>query len=108
RDVPPNSHLRFEMIVPLAAEHRDTSTDSWPNNSVFTYLMLRSPTDIQALRKRFPAFMQKYMGSAMRQHGMDFKLEATPLRDVYFEQTVYDGVPHGDKTVVFVFISIAA
>lgn len=108
RDVPANSHLDFDMVVPLAAEHKDTSTDSWPNNGVFTYLLLKEHADPALLRQRFPAFMDKYMGPSMKAHGSHFELEMTPLRDVYFQHNYFDPVRHGDKTVVFVFISIAA
>jgi putative ABC transport system permease protein len=108
RDVPANSHLTFDMVVPLAAEHKDTSTDSWPSNGVFTYLLLRQGTDPHLLERQLPAFIDKYMGPVMRAHGTHFTLEMTPMRKVYFEPNYFDPVRHGDKTVVFVFISIAA
>ncbi len=38
---------------------------------------------------------------------LNFTLSLTPLKDVYFENTTFDSVKHGDKTVVYIFLSIA-
>ncbi|TDW97203.1 ABC transporter permease [Dinghuibacter silviterrae] len=108
RDVPPNSHLQFDIVVNQAYEPHDTTPNAWPNNGWFTYVLLKDHTNPEALRAALPAFMEKYMGKAMRAQGFHFKLEMTALPKVYFESTSYDPVRHGDKAVVFVFVSIAA
>jgi putative ABC transport system permease protein len=107
RDVPTNSHLKFDILVPLAAEQRDTSANAWPNNGYMTYLLLKEHADPAQLEKRFPAFMDKYMGKNMREHGFHFTLTMTALPKVYFAPIDYDAVMHGDKMVVYVFLSIA-
>ena len=108
RDVPPNSHMSFDMVVPLSSEPHDTSANAWPNNGFFTYILLKDHADVTELEKRLPAFMDKYMGKTMALHGFHFTVELTALPKVYFEQTTYDAVRHGDKMVVYVFLSIAA
>jgi putative ABC transport system permease protein len=60
------------------------------------------------VEKQFPNFMDKYMGKDMARFGTKFDLALTPLTDIYFEKSsAFDNVKHGDKMVVYIFISIA-
>src|SRR5678815_3240171 len=48
------------------------------------------------------------MGDDMKRLGARFSLSLVPLKDVYFSAGGdFDPVKHGDKTVVFIFLSIA-
>jgi len=48
------------------------------------------------------------MGKEMAQMGSTFTLALTPLKDIYFEPaSAFDPVKHGDKKVVYIFLSIA-
>src|SRR4026207_223 len=52
--------------------------------------------------------MNKYMGKDMARMGARFDLALTPLNDIYFEpSSAFDNVKHGDKTVVYIFLSVA-
>src|SRR5207249_1746542 len=74
----------------------------------FTYVLLDEHTNKAQLEKRFPQFMDKYMGKDMARMGAHFDLALTPLKDIYFEPaSSFDNVKHGDKTVVYIFLSIA-
>src|SRR5688572_2465766 len=63
-DVPTNSHLQFDMILPLEL-YRPMQPEwftQWPNNSMFTYVQLNHAVNAKQLEKQFPAFMNKYLG----------------------------------------------
>lgn len=108
KDVPTNSHLDFELIFPLENRKGDGIMTGWVNNGLYTYVQL-APTTTQAqMEKQLPAFMEKYMGATMRKFGFRFALSLVPLQKVYFDKAAFDGVRHGDKSVVYVFLSIAA
>ena len=108
KDVPPNSHLDFDMVISLSYYANMPFFKVWLNNDNFTYVLLDEHANKQAIEKRFPAFMDKYVGEVMKQTGYKFTLSLMPLRDVYFEgSSSFDKVRHGDKKVVFVFLSIA-
>ncbi len=79
----------------------------WINNGLYTYVLLDPHVTQAQVEKQFPAFMEKYMGSDMKKYGFHFSLSLTPLKDVYFDNVTFDGVKHGDKTVVYIFLSIA-
>ena len=107
RDVPSNSHLTFDMVVPLENYKDIGIMKTWINNGLYTYIELEPHTSLARVEKQLPAFMEKYMGSDMRKFGFNFSLSLTPLKDIYFEDGSFDGVKHGDKTVVNIFLSIA-
>ncbi len=107
KDVPSNSDLDFDLIVPLANYKNSGNMTTWINNGLYTYVLLDPHVTQQQVESRFPQFMEKYMGSDMKKFGLQFSLSLTPLKDVYFENAAFDGVKHGDKSVVYVFLSIA-
>jgi len=108
KDVPSNSHMDFDAVLPLSNYEKESWFKVWINNDLFTYVLLNSNVNKSALEKQFPHFMNKYMGKEMAQFGAKFSLSLTPLKDIYFEQVSdFDNVKHGDKTVVYIFLSIA-
>ena len=44
----------------------------WINNNFFTYVLLDEHADKAQLEKRFPQFMEKYMGKDMKRFGCSF------------------------------------
>ncbi|OOQ61840.1 ABC transporter permease [Mucilaginibacter pedocola] len=109
RDVPANSHLNFDVVVPISNYTKEDYFNVWINNAMYTYVQLDEHSNAAQLEKKFPQFVKKYMGEDMAKFGFKFTLTLTPLKDIYFEpSSAFDGVKHGDKTVVYIFISIAA
>ncbi|WP_419800865.1 ABC transporter permease [Mucilaginibacter sp.] len=108
KDVPSNSHLDFDLIVPIANYSKQEDFNIWFNNSMFTYVLLDPSVSKAQVEKQFPHFMDKYMGKDMARSGAKFSLSLTSLSDIYFEHVYdFDNVKHGDKTVVYIFLSIA-
>lgn len=108
KDVPSNSHLNFDLVVPLSNFYNEPWFNVWVNNNNFTYVVLNEGVNKSNLEKQFPYFMDKYMGADMERTGTHFNLTLVPLKDVYFQgESAFDPVKHGDKTVVFIFLSIA-
>lgn len=108
KDVPSNSHLDFDVVFPIANYTKDAGFNVWINNGLFVYLLLNEHSTQSALESHFTEFMNKYMSKDMQRFGAKFDLKLTPLKNIYFEDaSSFDNVKHGDKTVVFIFISIA-
>ena len=109
-DAPVNSHLDFDMVVPLSNWAKDGWMNQWPNNGSFAYVRLSPSADPELLKNKFPAFMEKYLGKYYRENGYHMGLTLNPLRSVYFDQ----GFPfesgvlrHGSRKTVYIFMSIA-
>ena len=108
KNVPSNSHMDFDMVVPIENFTHNNGFDVWINNRLFTYVLLNEQTNIAQLEKKFAPFIDKYMGDELKKIGINFTLSLTPLKDIYFENaSAFDNVKHGDKTVVYIFLSIA-
>jgi putative ABC transport system permease protein len=107
KDVPSNSHLDFDLIHPLSIYYKEVWFQRWINNNSFTYVLLDEHTNKAKIESRFPAFMHKY-GKDIEKYGFHFFLSLTPLKNIYFEQLgEYEVGKHGDKKVVYIFLSIA-
>jgi putative ABC transport system permease protein len=107
KDVPSNSHLNFDIVLSLERHKNASWMTSWINNGVYTYVQTAPNISEQQIEKQLPAFVEKYLGSELRKYGFNWSLSLTPLTDVYFDSMARDNVKHGDKAVVYVFISIA-
>jgi putative ABC transport system permease protein len=107
KDVPSNSHLDFDLLVPISNYSNQDYFNVWINNGMFTYVLLAPNVTQAQIDKQLPQFMNKYMGADMKKYGFHFTLSLEPLKDVYFTNADFDDVKHGDKTVVYIFLSIA-
>lgn len=108
-DVPVNSHLQFDMIIPLELL-RPMQPDwfrQWPYNGLFTYIQLNPSVNPRQLEKRFPAFMDKYLGDYYATAGFKMGLTIKPLNEIYFAPDAFDNVKHGNRKMVYIFLSIA-
>jgi putative ABC transport system permease protein len=107
-DVPSNSHLDFDMVVPNAHWENDPWYNQWPNNGLFVYLQLKPGIKPDQLERQFPAFMDKYLGKFYRENGFKMDLVMHPLQGIYFEgESAFDPVKHGSRKMVYIFMSIA-
>ena len=107
-DVPPNTHMDFDMVVPLANWRNDYWMNQWPGNGLFVYLQLNPSVHPDQLQNLFPHFMDKYMGKFYREAGFKMDLIMKPLLGIYFEgENPFDAVKHGSKKMVYIFMSIA-
>ena len=107
KDVPANSHLDFDMVQPLSIYYKEPWFNNWINNNFYTYILVDDHVSQKQIESRLPAFMKKY-GKDIEKYGFNFFLSLTPLTDVYFQpSSMYDPVKHGDKSTVFIFLSIA-
>jgi len=109
KDPPVNSHLGFDMIVPVSNWRNEKWFNQWPNNGLLVYVQLKPAVNPNTLIKQFPAFMDKYMGKYYAESGFHMDLTINPLKGIYFEgeSPVDRDVKHGSKKMVYIFMSIA-
>jgi putative ABC transport system permease protein len=70
KDVPQNSHLQFDFLAPLmtlkSIRGQDDYLERWGNYSYYTYILLPEGYSPKDLEKKFPAFVEKFMGERLR------------------------------------------
>jgi putative ABC transport system permease protein len=107
-NIPANSHLEFDMVIPTTHWSNTPWFQQWPANGLFVYIQLNPAVRPEQLEKQFPAFMDKYMGKYYREAGFKMDLTIRPLHGIYFEgENPADPVKHGSKKMVYIFMSIA-
>ena len=107
KNVPADSHLDFDIVMSLERYKNAGWMTTWINNGVYTYIQLAPNVSQLQIEKQLPAFVEKYLGSDLRKYGFKWNLSLTALKDVYFDSKGLDNAKHGDKTVVYIFLSIA-
>jgi putative ABC transport system permease protein len=113
---PANAHLHPNILVSFNTLKDSTVygeeglRTNWGNNSFFTYLLLPNHYNIENMKARFPAFLDKHMEG---QYGANkpsqfTKLDLQKLTDIHlYSHTDYEAEPNGDVKRVYVFSAIA-
>lgn len=113
QDVPENSHLDFDFMLPV-----EDNYGSWTNQNYFTYVLVNPNTNIQELEQKMSLIVEKYIIPAQIKRGRsadfidvlrtaEYKLQ--PITDIYLKSDLkmQDGLKHGDIKFVWLFAAIA-
>ena len=60
-DIPPNSHLQFDLLGSFQHFHQRHQT-SWGVSNYLTYVLLSENADVDAFQAKMPGFVEKYRG----------------------------------------------
>lgn len=107
KDVASNSHLNFDILVPISNFKYNDSIKNFPNNGLYVYLQLNPNVQPQQLVSHFPQFMDKYLGKEYARNGFKMGLDLQPLKAIYLKPFQLDEAKHGNKKVIIIFMSIA-
>ncbi len=83
KNVPKNSHLQFDAVLPFHAVARPEWINNWGSNWLRTYLELAPGADMAALERKFLDYLKKYL--AEDDHWKMYQLFLLPLKDVHAE-----------------------
>jgi len=113
KDVPKNSHLDFDYILPI----EDTNIN-WTNQNYFTYILVDSNTNVQELEQKMQSIIENYVIPAQLDNGrgadfidvlrtIEYKLQ--PIANIHLKSDIKmgDGLKHGDIRFVWLFAAIA-
>lgn len=104
KDIPENSHFKAAMLISVATfERRDSSfNQQWDNYSWNVYALLKPGASAASLQAKFPAYLDKSGGEALRRTKMIPTLLLEPLRDIYLYST-RDDAKNGHIGNVYIF-----
>jgi putative ABC transport system permease protein len=110
KDVPANSHFRFNMLrsfQTLIADG-DVRDDMWFDVRFYTYLLLDEHTDPRQLEQKLPGFIDKHLGDALKASGGSVVLSLQPLKKIHlYSDFERDISASGDIMFVYLFSGIA-
>ncbi|MCJ7446206.1 MAG: ABC transporter permease [Bacteroidales bacterium] len=111
KDVPANSHLRFDCLLSMATivelvgvdNFNSRSAPAYWNISAFGYIVLEDNAKIEDLLAKFPGFYEKYMSSLGKQINATFQLKATRIDKVHFSSKLEFDLPVGNFSYIVIF-----
>jgi putative ABC transport system permease protein len=117
KDVPENSHFRFDFFISLAGDPR-SKEDVWLSFNFNTYLLLKKGVDVKLIQSKFDEVMKKYMwpqAAAMNISAEDFKksgnyinFHLTPLTKIHLHSDrIAELSANSSIQTVYIFSAIA-
>jgi putative ABC transport system permease protein len=109
-DFPANSQLDFDALVSFSTLYLNPDYYlDWDGGWNYpSYVMLARGTDVDALKAKFPGFMEKNINYKYRQFGFIMSLDLQPLTRVHlFSQKDFGIEEEGDLQGLFIYASIA-
>src|SRR5436190_4154854 len=61
KDVPENSHIRFDGLLSIHTIKLKDWMEGWDSNWLITYLVLDKNADVKKLQSAMPSFLEKYL-----------------------------------------------
>ncbi|MCU0462476.1 MAG: ABC transporter permease [Bacteroidales bacterium] len=119
RDVPDNSHIKFDMLASMSTYPRIANFPNWISHNFYTYIVVKDGIDKSVLQDKFQGMLIKYVGPQIQQFlgyslddfkksGNDFGYALEPLKDIHLKgATQYNLEPAGSPSTVYIFAVIA-
>lgn len=119
RDVPDNSHIKFDMLASMSTYPGRANNQNWVSHNFYTYIVVREGLNKSALEDKFQGMIIKYVGPQLQQFlgltiddfrksGNYFKYVLEPLKDIHLKgATQYNLEPPGSPSTVYIFAVIA-
>src|SRR6266496_4732455 len=109
-DKPSQIDARFFISVPGGNIEQliKQQTDMVGNNMFNTFFLLKPGTDTKKLEAKFPAFVDKYIGTGLKAAGFYKKQFLIPVKDIHLHAGMPNDIsPVGSVTYLYILASIA-
>jgi putative ABC transport system permease protein len=119
RDVPDNSHIKFDILASLSSFPGMANSQFWISHNFYTYIVVSDGTQKDALEEKLQEMVVKYVGPQLQQvlgqsiddfrnAGNDFRYVLEPVKDIHLKgATQYSLEPPGSLSTVYIFAVIA-
>jgi putative ABC transport system permease protein len=108
-DIPSNSHIRFDFLLPFHAFRvpfgYPTNLHDWGWIAFYNYILLKPNSNVQSVDTRLAQLVRQHFppGSTRR-----FRFELEPLKDIYFGDARDEKIAEGNKSYLLVLTLSAA
>ncbi|MFO7616867.1 MAG: ABC transporter permease [Bacteroidales bacterium] len=106
RDVPDNSHFRFDALVSRLSLPQEMGT--WGNFGVFTYLLFPENVNVADFEVKLQEMYAKYMAPIFESIGISIRYELMPIRRIHlYSDNAGEPEPTGSIMYVYIFGLVA-
>jgi putative ABC transport system permease protein len=103
KNVPANSHLKFDMVVPFeVVEKLGWKTDAWDFSMALTYILLQKSTDYRSFEQKIASFVKNYDKETNRE------LFLKPLTRIHLYSNYDNPESQGRIQYVYVFALVGS
>ena len=109
-DKPSQIDARFFLSIPGGDMEQfiKKQTDMVSNNMFNTFFLLKPGADVKNLEAKFPAFVDKYLGTGLKAAGFYKKQFLIPVEDMHLKAGMPNDIsPVGSVTYLYILASIA-
>ncbi|MGD9178315.1 MAG: ABC transporter permease [Desulfobacterales bacterium] len=113
QNVPRNSHFLFDALVSfeilrhIHENYQKEIEEDWMDHDNYTYLLLQKAYDYRDLEKKFPAFIEKHMGTTLEAIGGKVEYFLQPLTQIHLKSKLEFDTNNTDIVYVLAFSMIA-
>ena len=105
RNIPQNSHFRFDLLVSFASNPEKWALNNWRTHNFYTYVLFQKKSNPLEFGEKLVAFIQKHFGDVTSE-----KLAVQPLTDIHLHSRNFQyemAKNNGDAAYVYI-LSVAA
>jgi putative ABC transport system permease protein len=109
KDVPTNSHLRFNLLISIRTLGKDFDSDqNWGGFGIFTYVLLKPNTDAAMFEKKLLPMYDKYMAPIFAKYNIKIHYGVEPVGAIHLHSD-FEGEPEelGNISYVYIFGTVA-
>ncbi|HYG19001.1 MAG TPA: ABC transporter permease [Ohtaekwangia sp.] len=107
RDVPLNSHFRFDALI-----SRNTAPDyqgSWGNFGVFTYIQLPPNYNLSKMQASLDTVIKQKVNPIFEEYKIVIRYEMQPITSIHLHSKIQDEAEEGgDITYIYIFAAVGA
>lgn len=104
-DFPRNSHINADIVLSFTSYSQSLDReidDQWGSYEASAYILVHESTDIDQLKSKLPAFLERNSGEAMKASQMFVTLFLEPFKEVYLHSS-RGGAGDGNINNIYIF-----
>ncbi|MEB2777695.1 FtsX-like permease family protein [Algoriphagus sp. D3-2-R+10] len=106
-DFPSNSHMGFDFLASFKS-HRHGKNPEWSPSNYYTYVKLKSGTDVVAFQAKVEQIKEKYIGKELAEYGYKTFFHLQPVSEIHLgDQSLGSIKPGTDIRYLYIFGIVA-
>lgn len=107
QDFPSNSHMEFDFIASFKS-HRHGKDPEWSPSNYYTYVKIKSGTDVAAFEDKVEQIKEKYLGKDLAEYGYKTAFHLQPISQIHLgDQSLSSIKPGTDIRYLYIFGVVA-
>ena len=108
KDVPLNSHFRFDALLAKNSDPQNRNEGHWGNFAVFTYVQLPSGYDLSKMYTSLDKVIKEKVDPIFEKFGIKIKYELQKITDIHLHSKIQDEPEaRGDMSYIYIFSAVA-